>query len=155
AKAIKEATNQDLRLYPSPTMDDLKESIANYYELQPENVFVGNGSDEVLAFSFIAFFDTNQTILFPEVSYSFYPVYAGIFQIPYSAILFLVDVRFQPSDYFQSDRRIIFPNPNEHTSRYLSLSAVEKIVQQYPHTDVIIDEDYIHFAAKSYSETKL
>src|SRR5699024_3237936 len=63
-KAIKEATNQDLRLYPSPTMDDLKESIANYYELQAENVFVGNGSDEVLAFSFMAFFDTNQTILF-------------------------------------------------------------------------------------------
>lgn len=155
AKAIKEATNQDLRLYPSPTMDDLKESIANYYELQAENVFVGNGSDEVLAFSFMAFFDTNQTILFPEVSYSFYPVYAGIFQIPYETKPLQDDLSIQPSDYFQADGGVIFPNPNAPTSRYLSLSAVEKIVQQNPQTVVIIDEAYIDFAAGSSSATKL
>lgn len=155
AKAIKEATNQDLRLYPSPTMDDLKESIANYYELQADNVFVGNGSDEVLAFSFMAFFDTNQTILFPEVSYSFYPVYAGIFQIPYETKPLQDDLSIQPSDYFQADGGVIFPNPNAPTSRYLSLSAVEKIVQQNPQTVVIIDEAYIDFAAGSSSATKL
>lgn len=155
AKAIKEATNQDLRLYPSPTMDDLKESIADYYEIQAENVFVGNGSDEVLAFSFMAFFDTNQTILFPEVSYSFYPVYAGIFQIPYETKPLQDDLSIQPSDYFQADGGVIFPNPNAPTSRYLSLSAVEKIVQQNPQTVVIIDEAYIDFAAGSSSATKL
>lgn len=114
--AIREATNQDLRLYPSPTMDDLKESIADYYKLTSENVFVGNGSDEVLAFSFMAFFDTNQTILFPEISYSFYPVYAEIFQIPYATKPLQDDFSIRPSDYFEADGGVIFPNPNAPTS---------------------------------------
>lgn len=153
--AIREATNQDLRLYPSPTMDDLKESIADYYELTSENVFVGNGSDEVLAFSFMAFFDTNQTILFPEISYSFYPVYAEIFQIPYATKPLQDDFSIRPSDYFEADGGVIFPNPNAPTSCYLSLSAVEDIVQRNPDKVVIIDEAYIDFAAASASAAKL
>lgn len=153
--AIQTATNHDLRLYPSPTMEDLKESIAAYYNLRTNNVFVGNGSDEVLAFSFMAFFNPNKTILFPEISYSFYPVYAGIFQIPYETLPLQDDFSIQPKDYFQADGGVIFPNPNAPTSRYLSVSAVEHIVQQNPDTVVVIDEAYIDFAPDSSSAAKL
>src|SRR5690625_1778272 len=85
-EAITKELGKDLRLYPSPTMEDLRQSIANYYRLQMDNVFIGNGSDEVLAFSFMAFFEPGEQIIFPNITYSFYPVYAKLYDISFKQI---------------------------------------------------------------------
>lgn len=148
-EAISKEIGKDLRLYPSPTMDDLKETIARYYRLEKKNVFVGNGSDEVLAFSFMAFFNPGKQIVFPEITYSFYPVYAKLFHIPYKKIPLNEDFTLDVASFFNSEGGVIFPNPNAPTSIYLSLEQVEEIVKQNRDKVVIVDEAYIDFAPKS------
>lgn len=148
-EAISKEIGKDLRLYPSPTMDDLKQTIARYYQLEKENVFVGNGSDEVLAFSFMAFFEPGKQIVFPEITYSFYPVYAKLFHIPYKKIPLNEDFTLDVASFFNSEGGVIFPNPNAPTSIYLSLEQVEEIVKQNRDKVVIVDEAYIDFAPKS------
>lgn len=148
-EAITEEVGINLRLYPSPTMEDLRETIGTYYGLQKENVFIGNGSDEVLAFSFMAFFEPGETILFPEITYSFYPVYATLYNIPYQTVPLQDDFCLDIEKFFHADGGVIFPNPNAPTSVYLQLDAVEKIVQNNPNKVVIVDEAYIDFAPKS------
>ncbi|MFD2627280.1 histidinol-phosphate transaminase [Oceanobacillus kapialis] len=143
-----EAANQ-LNLYPSPTVDQLRERIADANELTKENVFVGNGSDEVLAFSFMAFFDQGKAIRFPDISYSFYPVYARLFNIPFKSIPLRDDFTIPAEAFFQSDGGVIFPNPNAPTSVYLELEAIKNIANQNPDQVVIIDEAYIDFASGS------
>ena len=147
--AIKQEAGHALNLYPSPTADPLREEIASYYELSMENIFVGNGSDEVLAFSFLAFFEPGKAIRFPEISYSFYPVYSKIFNIPYVEVPLKDDFSIRPEDYFQSDGGVIFPNPNAPTSIYLGLEAVKEILEHNPDQVVIVDEAYIDFAEES------
>lgn len=148
-EAISKEVGKDLRLYPSPTMEDLRCSIARYYGLETENVFIGNGSDEVLAFSFMAFFEPGKQILFPNITYSFYPVYAKLFHIPYKEIPLNNDFTINGENFFHSDGGVIFPNPNAPTSIYLPLEYVEKIVQNNREKVVIIDEAYIDFAPES------
>ena len=148
-KAILNEVHQDLRLYPSPAMDQLKEAIATHYQLSKENVFIGNGSDEVLAFSFMAFFEPGRIIRFPEITYSFYPVYAKLFNIPYEQVPLKEDFTLQIEDYFHSDGGVIFPNPNAPTSIYLPLEHVEKMVQHNLDRVVIVDEAYVDFAGNS------
>lgn len=148
-QAITNELGGNLRLYPSPTMDDLRTTIADNYQLQKENVFVGNGSDEVLAFSFMAFFEPGERIRFPEITYSFYPVYAKLFGIDYETIPLHDDFTLRVEDFFQSEGGVIFPNPNAPTSVYLSLEHVEAILQQNRKKVVIIDEAYIDFATES------
>lgn len=148
-EAISKEIGKDLRLYPSPTMDDLKQTIARYYQLEKENVFVGNGSDEVLAFSFMAFFNPGKQIVFPEITYSFYPVYAKLFHIPYKKIPLNEDFTLDVASFFNSKGGVIFPNPNAPTSIYLSLEKVEEIAKQNRDKVVIVDEAYIDFAPKS------
>ncbi len=148
-EAIKNVVDDSLRLYPSPTVDPLKEAIADYYGLSTENVFIGNGSDEVLAFSFLAFFEPGKHIRYPEISYSFYPVYAKLFNILVEEIPLKVDFTIEPSDYFHSEGGVIFPNPNAPTSLYLQLDAVEEILKHNPKQVVIVDEAYIDFAEES------
>ncbi len=148
-EAIKKEAEIALNLYPSPTVDALKEDIASYYKLSKENVFIGNGSDEVLAFSFMAFFEPGKRIRFPEISYSFYPVYAKLFNIPYDAIKLERDFTITPEDYFHSEGGVIFPNPNAPTSIFLELDAVRQILEHNPEKIVIIDEAYIDFAEAS------
>ncbi len=147
--AIQDALNEDLRLYPSPTMDDLRTKIGEYYGLSKEHVFVGNGSDEVLAFSFMGFFDPGKTIRFPAITYSFYPVYAKIFQIDYEAVPLNEDFTIEPSRFFDSPGGVIFPNPNAPTSLYLPLEAIEEILQHNQDQVVIVDEAYVDFAPRS------
>src|SRR5699024_4458445 len=120
-----------------------------------ENVFIGNGSDEVLAFSFMAFFEPGKEVLFPEISYSFYPVYAKIFDIPYQTIPLEQDFSLQPGMFSNAPGGVIFPNPNAPTSIYLSLEEVEMIVQTNQNKVVIIDEAYIDFAPASASAVSL
>lgn len=148
-KAIEQEVGKDLRLYPTPTMDELKQSIANFYNVHKENVFVGNGSDEVLAFSFMAFFEPGKEILFPEITYSFYPVYAKLFNITYKKVPLTKDFQLDVEQFFNSEGGVIFPNPNAPTSIYLSLEKIEEIVINNRDKVVIVDEAYIDFAPKS------
>lgn len=147
--AIQNELGDSLRLYPSPTVDELRNVIAKNNRVSKENVFVGNGSDEVLAFSFMAFFDPSRRIRFPSISYSFYPVYAKLFNILYDEIDLNVDFTINPTSYFHSDGGVIFPNPNAPTGIYLDLEHIEAIVAHNPDSIVIIDEAYIDFAQKS------
>ncbi|WP_339317425.1 histidinol-phosphate transaminase [Oceanobacillus sp. FSL W7-1304] len=148
-QAIQKESEQTLNLYPSPTTDKLREVIAALNSLSKENVFVGNGSDEVLAFSFMAFFDSNKAIRYPAISYSFYPVYAKLFGIPAEEIALQDDFTIPIEDFYQSDGGVIFPNPNAPTSIYMEIDTVKKILDNNPEQVVIVDEAYIDFAAES------
>lgn len=148
-QAIQNEAGKMLNLYPSPTVDGLREEIADYYNLSKENVFVGNGSDEVLAFSFMAFFEPGKTIRYPEISYSFYPVYSKIFDIPYKEMPLQDDFSIRPEDYFNTEGGVIFPNPNAPTGIYLGLEAIKEILKNNKDRVVIVDEAYIDFAEES------
>src|SRR5690625_4160394 len=147
--AISKEVGDQLRLYPSPTMDRLRASIANYYDVNDQNVFIGNGSDEILAFSFMAFFEPGKPILFPDITYSFYPVYAKVFDIPYNTVPLRKDFTIETEAFFGSQGGVIFPNPNAPTSLYLGLQDIEKIIQQNKDQVVIVDEAYVDFATES------
>lgn len=148
-KAIQDEAAKNLQLYPSPTADELKKVIGNHYNLSADEVFVGNGSDEVLAFSFMAFFEPGKKIRFPNITYSFYPVYAKLYDIPYEEVQVNEDLTIDVESLFQSEGGVIFPNPNAPTSLYLGLDHIEEIVQQNPDNIVIVDEAYADFAPQS------
>lgn len=114
-----------------------------------EEVFVGNGSDEVLAFSFMAFFQPGKTIRFPSITYSFYPVYSKLFDIPFEQVALNEDFTIAAETFFGSEGGVILPNPNAPTSIYEELGTIERIIKNNPHTVVIIDEAYIDFAGSS------
>ncbi|WP_067726404.1 histidinol-phosphate transaminase [Oceanobacillus damuensis] len=146
---IKKETDRRLNLYPSPTADSLKEEIASFYQLSKKNVFVGNGSDEILAFTFMAFFDNDKRIRYPAISYSFYPVYSKLFNIPAEEIPLNDDFSIPVKDFFHAEGGVIFPNPNAPTSIYLGLDSVKEILDNNPDQIVIVDEAYVDFAEAS------
>lgn len=148
-KAIQDELGDSLRLYPSPTVDDLKERIAQLNNVNKENIFVGNGSDEVLAFSFMAFFEPGKKILFPNITYSFYTAYAKLFNIPYEEVELNKDFTLNTSSFHHSEGGVIFPNPNAPTGILLPLDQVEEILVHNSEKIVIIDEAYIDFAKES------
>ncbi|HLR14277.1 MAG TPA: histidinol-phosphate transaminase [Bacillota bacterium] len=150
-QAMKRSADATIRLYPSPTTDDLREVIAEQHDVNKDSVFVGNGSDEVLAFAFMAFFEPLERIRFPKITYSFYPVYATLFDIPYEEVPLQEDFTINPEDYFDAEGGVIFPNPNAPTGIFLELDAIETIAQKNPNKVVIIDEAYIDFAPESFS----
>ena len=138
-----------LRKYPDPTSDVLVESLANYYHLEKDQVFAGVGSDDVLAMAFLTFFNSQKPILFPDITYSFYDVWADLFHIPYERQP--LDERFQivPSDYYKKNGGVIFPNPNAPTGVLMPLDQIEDIIQHNQDVIVIIDEAYIDFGGVS------
>ncbi len=148
-EAMKEAANADLRLYPDPTCEELVEAAANYYGLSPKQTFAGNGSDELLAFAFAAFFDPARPVLFPDITYSFYKVYAKLCGI--TPKLIPLDEQFQvPIDQFAGDHGgMILPNPNAPTAILIPLDQVRKLLEANPDRVVIIDEAYIDFGGES------
>jgi histidinol-phosphate aminotransferase len=148
-KAIQQAADENLRLYPSPTVDRLKKIISDYYSLQKDQVFIGNGSDEVLAFSFMAFFNPGEKILFPDITYSFYPVYAKLFHIDYETVPLNEDFTIPVEQFFHAVGGVIFPNPNAPTGISLKLEKIEKIIENNPNKVVIIDEAYVDFGCES------
>lgn len=148
-QAIQNETGEKLKLYPSPTVDELRESIASFNNLEANQVFVGNGSDEVLAFSFMAFFEPGRKIRYPNITYSFYPVYAKLFNIPYEEVPVNEDFTLPTEKFFHSEGGVILPNPNAPTSIYLGLDHIEAILQNNPDQVVIIDEAYVDFAVAS------
>ena len=147
--AMQEAVNESLRLYPDPDATALKQAIANYYGVERDQVFVGNGSDEVLAHAFMSFFKQNQPILFPDISYSFYKVYAGLYEVEYQTIALNEQFQINVADYHANNGGIIFPNPNAPTGCVLPLADIEKLLQANTHSVVIIDEAYIDFGGQS------
>ena len=148
-KAIVDEMDGRLQLYPSPTADGLRSTIAHALNVCMEEVFVGNGSDEVLAFSFMAFFQPGKTIRFPSITYSFYPVYSKLFSIPFEQVALNDDFTLDGKAFFGSEGGVILPNPNAPTSMYEELASIERIIENNPNTIVIIDEAYIDFAGPS------
>ncbi len=143
-----EAVDQ-LRLYPDPNSSRLNSAIADYYGLRPEQVFVGNGSDEVLAFAFMAFFKQNKALLYPEISYSFYPVYCQLLGIEAERLPLTEDLRIDLNDYRRDNGGIVFPNPNAPTGRALALEDIEALLKTNTDSVVLIDEAYVDFGADS------
>lgn len=149
AKALKEIPAETMRLYPDPTAGDLVAAIADFYGLQKEQVFVGVGSDDVLAMSFLTFFQGGEPILFPDITYSFYDVWAGLFGIPYERPALDEHFHIRKEDYFKKNGGIIFPNPNAPTGVALPLDEVEEIIAKNQDAIVIVDEAYVDFGAVS------
>lgn len=153
APGVKEALmNMDvdkMRLYPDPTAGNLVHTLAEYYGVKDEQVFVGVGSDDVLAMCFLTFFNSDKPILFPDITYSFYKVWAELYRIPYECPAVDADFHIVKEDYYKENGGIIFPNPNAPTSIYENLEFVEDILKHNQDVIVIVDEAYIDFAGKS------
>lgn len=148
-EAIKAAANDSLKLYPDPNGEELKKALAHYHGLKKEQIFIGNGSDEVIAFAFMAFFDPKQPILFPDITYSFYPVYANLFNIDYESVRLNDDFSLPLRDFLKTNGGIILPNPNAPTGNCLPLEAIEEILKNNMEKVVILDEAYIDFGGAS------
>ena len=148
-EALHAQINDGLRLYPDPNSDALKATIAEQYGMAVGNVFVGNGSDEILAHVFQALLKHDLPVLLPDISYSFYPVYCGLYDIAYTAVPLTADFRICVDDYRRPNGGIIFPNPNAPTGCPLALSEIERLLQVNPDSVVVIDEAYVDFGAES------
>jgi len=147
--AMQAELNDNLRLYPDPNGERLKRAVADYYHVRPEQVFVGNGSDEVLAHVFHGLFQHGKPLLFPDVTYSFYPVYCGLYGIDHETIALDERFQIQVADYARPNGGIIFPNPNAPTGCLLALEAIEQLLQVNPDSVVVVDEAYIDFGGES------
>ena len=148
AKTIRAYPHDSLRLYPDPESGALRQALACYHNLDPNQVFVGNGSDEVLAHSFQTFFKKHHPILFPDISYSFYPVYCSLYTIDYLSVALDDDFCIDPADYRKPNDGIIIPNPNAPTGIAASLETIRKILDAND-SIIIIDEAYVDFGANS------
>lgn len=138
-----------LRLYPNADAAPLADILAEYYGVAKEQVFVGVGSDDVLAMAFMTFFNSSKPILFPDVTYSFYDVWADLYRIPYRTCALDENWHIRAEDYKQPNGGIIFPNPNAPTGLFENLDVVEEILQANPDVVVIVDEAYIDFGGVS------
>lgn len=138
-----------LRLYPDPEAADLVGAIAGYYGMNKNQVFVGVGSDDVISMCFLTFFNSDKPVLFPDITYSFYSVWADLYRIPYENPKLDADFKIVPEDYYKENGGVIFPNPNAPTALYMELDKVEDIIKHNQDVVVIIDEAYIDFGGKS------
>ena len=149
-KAVLEHMDTDaLRLYPDPTCGVLVRAVAEYYNLQEEQVFTGVGSDDVLAMSFMTFFNSEKPILFPDITYSFYDVWADLFRIPYERPLLDEKFHIRKEDYFRENGGIVIANPNAPTGVEMNLSELEEIIAKNQDVIVIVDEAYVDFGGTS------
>lgn len=147
--AMQAVLNDDLRLYPDPEASSLKHVIASYHQLRTDEVFVGNGSDEVLGLSFLAFFKRDSPLLFPDITYSFYAVYCKLFGIPYQLIPLDDEFRIDTASYRIPSGGIILANPNAPTGVALASSSIEALLVEHPNKVIIIDEAYVDFGTES------
>ncbi|KVE38766.1 histidinol-phosphate transaminase [Burkholderia sp. TSV86] len=142
-------TGDALRRYPDPVARRLRETVAAHHGLAPEQVFAGNGSDEVLAHAFQALLQHERPLRFPDITYSFYPTYARLYRIAYETIPLADDFSIHVDDYLDDSGCVLFPNPNAPTGRALPLADIERIVAANPSAVVVIDEAYVDFGAQS------
>lgn len=148
-QAITYANNDDLRKYPDPNTSTLKTAIAKHFKLNDDMVFVGNSSDEVLAHVFRGLLKQDEPLLFPDITYSFYPVYCKLFDIEFSQISLANDFTIDIDDYQVANGGIIFANPNAPTGIALSIENVEVLLQRNPDSVVVVDEAYVDFSNDS------
>lgn len=148
-KAIREMETESLRLYPDPTVSDLVKALAAQYHVRPEQIFVGVGSDDVLAMCFLTYFNSDRPILFPDITYSFYDVWADLFRIPYERPALDDNLHIRPEDYYRENGGIVIANPNAPTGVEQPLSDIEDILRHNPDVIVIVDEAYVDFGAHS------
>ena len=149
AEVLKQFDADILRMYPDPTIGDLVAGIADFYQVSKDEVFVGVGSDDVLAMIFMTFFNSKKPILFPDITYSFYDVWADMLRIPYETIPLDEGFCICPKDFERENGGVIFPNPNAPTGELLPLAAVESVIQANPDVIVVVDEAYIDFGGES------
>jgi histidinol-phosphate aminotransferase len=148
-EALKAEAADTLRLYPDPNAERLKDAVASHHGLGPGRVFVGNGSDEVLALVFLALLNHSRPLLFPDITYSFYPVYCKLLGIAFETPPLTDDLRIRLEDYARPNGGVIFPNPNAPTGRLLPLEAIEAFLGQNSESVVAIDEAYVDFGGES------
>ena len=148
-QAISGVDGDSLRRYPDPESVALREAFAQRNGLQADQVFVGNGSDEVLAHTFQALFRHQQPLLFPDITYSFYPVWCELYQLPWQAVPLKADFTVDPANYRGGNGGIIIPNPNAPTGVLMGLESIRAILRQNPDSVVVIDEAYIDFGGES------
>ncbi|MCR5516801.1 MAG: histidinol-phosphate transaminase [Lachnospira sp.] len=153
SKAVMDALTKldldSLKLYPDPEVTKLNEAIANFYGVSKNQVFTGVGSDDVISMIFMTFFNSDKPVLFPEISYSFYSVWADLHKVPYETVRLDEDFNILVEDFNRENGGIIFPNPNAPTSKYLELSSVEEIIKNNQDSVVVVDEAYIDFGGES------
>lgn len=149
AKRAEEMNCDDLRLYPDMNAEKLVNSLSEYYHVDPSKIFVGVGSDDVLAMSFMTFFNSDKPILFPDITYSFYDVWAELYRIPYKTCALTDDFHMKKEDYMVPNGGVIFPNPNAPTGVLESVDMIEEIIQANRDVVVIIDEAYVDFGGES------
>ena len=147
--AIKEAADSRLRLYPDPESMALRQACATNWGVKPEQVFVGNGSDEVLAVAFQAFFSGKKNVLMPNISYSFYPVYCNLYDVEAKEVPLKEDFSIDIKDYLQPNEGIVIANPNAPTGIALTRAELEAVVKANPDSVVLIDEAYVDFGGES------
>ena len=148
-KAMQAEASDKLRLYPDPESTDLKACLADYYSVNQNQVFIGNGSDEVLAHCFQALLQHDQPLLFPDITYSFYPVYSQLYKIQFEQIPLDIEFNIQLNDYQPENGGVIFPNPNAPTGKILELHEIETFLQNNTESVVVVDEAYIDFGGES------
>jgi len=148
-KALEAMDVDRFRLYPDPAAKVLAGELAKFYGVKPEQVFVGVGSDDVLSMCFLTFFNSDKPILFPDITYSFYKVWAELYRIPYECPPLDADFRMVKEDYYRANGGVIFPNPNAPTALYEELDVVEDIIAHNQEVIVIVDEAYVDFAGRS------
>jgi len=147
--ALQSAANADLRLYPDPDAETLKRTIAEVHGVTEASIFVGNGSDEVLAHAFRALLKHDRPVLFPDVTYGFYPVYCALYGIEFEAVPLDDAFQINVSDYVRPNGGIVLPNPNAPTGIALGISQIRSLLEQCPRSVVVIDEAYVDFGAQS------
>ena len=148
-EALQGEVGENLRLYPDPSADRLRQAVADFYGVTPQQVFVGNGSDEVLAHTFQALLKHDAPLLFPDISYSFYPVYCGLYGIEYQTVALGKSFEIRIDDYLRPNGGIIFPNPNAPTGMALPLADIERLLESNKDSVVVVDEAYVDFGAES------
>ena len=148
-RALRELDTADFRLYPDPACSVLVDAIADFYKVGKDQVFVGVGSDDVLSLCFLTFFNSDKPVFFPDITYSFYKVWAELYRIPYECKQVDEDFRIVKEDYYGANGGVIFPNPNAPTAIYENLEFVEDILRHNRDVIVIVDEAYIDYAGPS------
>jgi len=148
-QAISDVDGAQLRRYPEPASNNLRKALGSYHNLTTEQVFVGNGSDEVLALAFMAFFTNEQPLVFPEVTYSFYPVYCQLYKIPFIELPMAADFSIDWSDMPEELGGVVFPNPNAPTGLACTPTDIENLLNTHSNKVVLVDEAYIDFGAQS------
>ncbi|MEC7625128.1 MAG: histidinol-phosphate transaminase, partial [Pseudomonadota bacterium] len=148
-EAMRAAAADSLRLYPDPEATDLRDALATHHGVTPDQVFVGNGSDEVLAHAFVALLKQSKPLLYPDITYSFYPVWAQLFDVDVETVPLDAELRVRVDDYRRDAGSIIFPNPNAPTGMALPRTEIERLLDAHADIPVLIDEAYIDFGGES------